>query len=97
MEDQLKRRYNALYSRMQRDRVDINLLSHEDAEPFAQKWVEDANREPGVRPDEQPLVSELVNRAWVALRGENLLFPGGKFTPRDLLATLASEVDGRVE
>jgi hypothetical protein len=86
-------KYEALYSRMERRRVDLPLLGHEHAKPFADEWVNAAKEEPGFDPDRQPGITEVAQAAWSRLERTQGLFPGGKATPREFLASLADEVD----
>lgn len=89
--------YDALYSRMQRRRVVLPLLSLENATPFTLEWIEAAKNEVGFDEAKQPKPYELATKAWADLERGRKLYPGGKgvATPRDLLTALADEVDRR--
>lgn len=88
-------KYDALYSRMRRRRVELPLLSAADAPGFAKTWVDALEKSQDFNRNIQPNAEELVRVCWTALRQQRMLFPGEKVTPRDLLTVLADEVDRR--
>lgn len=95
VEAQLQRQYEALFSRMERVRVNIPFLSRDRAAPFAEEWLKPARAESGADPTKQPDARALAEAAWSSLRSENALFPGDKITPREFLTHLSREVDRR--
>lgn len=92
---QFRSKYEALYSRMRRRRVDLPLLKREDAFPFAEEWINALRNEAAFDASRQPDLTGLVASVWERLRAQRKLYPGGggSATPRDLLTGLASEVD----
>jgi hypothetical protein len=97
VEMEFKEKYEALFARMQRRRVNLPLLSSDHAEPFAKKWIEALRDEPGFEEDKQPSAAELAVAAWGVLERGRTLLPGApkRATPRDLLRALGDEVDRR--
>jgi hypothetical protein len=95
VEAQLQQQYEALFSRMQRNRVDIPYLTRDDVNQFTAKWLKPAIEEVGQDP-RQPKPAALAESAWNAMKDESALFPGGKTTPREFLTYLSREVDRRV-
>ena len=93
---EFQRKYEALYSRMQRLRIDLPLLHREHAEGYARVWIGGLEGQHGFDPVRQPAVSELAEDAWKRLKQNGELYPGGGATPRDLLAALRIIVERRV-
>lgn len=86
------KKYEALVGRLRRRRIDLPLLSFEDAEPFAKVWVEALPAEPSSA-KKRPKIRTLVEGAWARLHRQRELFQTNKATPRMLLTALANEVD----
>lgn len=99
VEMQFKSKYEALFSRMERRRINLPLLREADGVPFATKWIESLANLDGYNPKDQPDVTLLVSAAWELLRRDRKMLPGrgGSATPRDLLAALANVVDLRLD
>lgn len=94
---EFREKYEALFARMQRRRVDLPLLTLQNAEPFAERWIESLRPEPGFDGGKQPSTADLAASAWANLERSRTLLPGNprRATPRDLLRSLANEVDRR--
>lgn len=95
VESQFKSKYEALFSRMERRRVNLPLLRETDGIPFATKWIDALSTLDGYKQKDQPDISWLFATAWNQLRQDRKLLPGrgGSATPRDLLTALANAVD----
>jgi hypothetical protein len=94
-DESLQKKYEALYARLQRRRIDLPLLTEKDAEPFAKVWVDAL---PGQEPKRRrPKLDELVKGAWSRLYQQRQLMPSAqeRTEPRTLLKALAEEVDER--
>lgn len=96
VEQAFRQKYEALFGRLQRRRLNLPLLASEHAEPFARRWIDSLKGQEGFEPDAQPNPTEVVRTAWQHLRKTRQLYPGEKVTPRDLLAALAEEIERRV-
>jgi hypothetical protein len=95
VEQQFQLKYDALFGRMKRRRVDLPQLPFEHALGFAKSWVEACRDEGGFDPRRQPPLDQVVQGAWARLKKNRMLFPGDVSTPRDCLTTLAEEIDHR--
>jgi hypothetical protein len=87
------KKYEALVGRLRRRRIDLPLLSQEDAEPFAKVWVDAAPNPSGGPPRKRQKLEKLVAAAWSRLQVQRELFSTEKATPRMLLTALADQVD----
>jgi hypothetical protein len=97
VEVEFREKYEALFGRMQRRRVDLPLLTLQYAEPFASEWVQSVGAEAGWDRERQPPVADVALAAWSALERSRALLPGDprRATPRQLLTALGDEVDRR--
>jgi hypothetical protein len=96
-DDSLQKKYEALYARLQRRRIDLPLLTEEHAEPFAKVWVDALSGHESRNKKYRPKLDELVKGAWSRLYNQRQLMPSAqqKTDPRTLLKALAEEVDER--
>lgn len=77
------KKYEALVGRLRRRRIDLPLLSHGDAEPFAKVWIDALALPLESSPSKKrPKLDKLVATAWNKLNAQRELFSTEKATPR---------------
>lgn len=96
----LQKKYEALYARLQRRRLQLPLLTEEHAEPFAKVWIEALDAPPAPEraiKARRPELNAIVKGAWTRLYKQRQLMPSASqlAAPRELLRELANEVDER--
>lgn len=95
-DESLQRKYEALYARLHRRRIELPLLTEQHAAPFAKVWVDALPVEESSK-KKRPKLDELVKGAWTRVYRQRLLMPSAQqqTEPRTLLKALADEVDER--